>query len=150
MTRPVILLLSGPNLNLLGDREPDTYGTHTLLDHVAAARLRAQQRGFDLEHIQSNHEGDLIDAIHAARNRATSIVINPGALTHYSWALHDALAAYEGPIVELHISDPKQREPWRHTSVVEPLAVETVAGKGAAGYPEAVDIAIDASLAHDS
>ena len=128
MARPVILLISGPNLNLLGDREPEIYGTDTLLDHVAAARQRAQQRGFDLEHIQSNHEGDLIDAIHSARNRAASIVINPGALTHYSWALHDALAAYEGPIVELHISDPKQREPWRHTSVVEPLAVATVAG----------------------
>ena len=150
MARPVILLISGPNLNLLGDREPEIYGTDTLLDHVAAARQRAQQRGFDLEHIQSNHEGDLIDAIHSARNRAASIVINPGALTHYSWALHDALAAYEGPIVELHISDPKQREPWRHTSVVEPLAVATVAGKGAAGYPEAIDIAIGASHPHDS
>ncbi|HJM22612.1 MAG TPA: type II 3-dehydroquinate dehydratase, partial [Acidimicrobiales bacterium] len=89
MARPVILLLSGPNLNLLGDREPDIYGTETLLDLVAAARDRAQQKGFDLEHVQSNHEGDLIDAVHSARNRAAGVIINPGALTHYSWALHD-------------------------------------------------------------
>ena len=150
MARPVILLLSGPNLNLLGDRDPEIYGTDTLHDHVAAARDRAQQKGYDLEHLQSNHEGDLIDAIHSARHRVASIVINPGALTHFSWTLHDALAAYEGPIVELHISEPKEREVWRHTSVVEPLAVATVSGKGAAGYPEAIDIAIDAVAAHDS
>ena len=150
MARPVRLLLSGPNLNLLGDREPDIYGTETLLDLVAAARDRAQQKGFDLEHVQSNHEGDLIDAVHSARNRAAGVIINPGALTHYSWALHDALAVYEGPIVELHISDPKKREPWRHISVVESLAIATVSGKGSAGYPEAVDIAVDAVQTHDS
>ena len=100
--------------------------------------------------MQSNHEGDLIDAVHSARNRAAGVIINPGALTHYSWALHDALAVYEGPIVELHISDPKKREPWRHISVVESLAIATVSGKGSAGYPEAVDIAVDAVQTHDS
>ena len=147
---PHLLILHGPNLGLLGTREPQVYGTTTQHELVDAVSAGAAGLGWSCDFMQSNHEGDLIDAIHAARNRATSIVINPGALTHYSWALHDALAAYEGPIVELHISDPKQREPWRHTSVVEPLAVETVAGKGAAGYPEAVDIAIDASLTHDS
>ena len=144
MARPVILLMSGPNLNLLGDREPEIYGTETLMDHVAAAREQAQEKGFDLEHVQSNHEGALIDAIHAARGRVASIVINAGALTHYSWSLHDALSAYDGPVVELHLSDPKSREPWRHLSVIEPVAISSVVGKGGAGYREAIDTAINA------
>ena len=144
MARPVILLMSGPNLNLLGDREPEIYGTETLMDHVAAAREQAQEKGFDLEHVQSNHEGALIDAIHAARGRVASIVINAGALTHYSWSLHDALSAYNGPVVELHLSDPKNREPWRHLSVIEPVAISSVVGKGGAGYREAIDTAINA------
>ena len=136
--------MSGPNLNLLGDREPEIYGTETLMDHVAAAREQAQEKGFDLEHVQSNHEGALIDAIHAARGRVASIVINAGALTHYSWSLHDALSAYDGPVVELHLSDPKSREPWRHLSVIEPVAISSVDGKGGAGYREAIDTAINA------
>lgn len=136
--------MSGPNLNLLGDREPEIYGTETLMDHVAAAREQAQEKGFDLEHVQSNHEGALIDAIHAARGRVASIVINAGALTHYSWSLHDALSAYNGPVVELHLSDPKNREPWRHLSVIEPVAISSVVGKGGAGYREAIDTAINA------
>ena len=144
VARPVILLLSGPNLNLLGDRAPEVYGTATLLDHVTARRERANSPEYDLEHIQSNHEGDLIDAIHAARKRVAAIVINPGALTHYAWALHDALEAYEGPIVEVHLSDPAKRESWRHLSVVEPVATASIVGKGGAGYVEAIDIAIDA------
>ncbi len=144
MARPVILLMSGPNLNLLGDREPEIYGTETLMDHVANAREQAQEKGFDLEHVQSNHEGALIDAIHAARGRVASIVINAGALTHYSWSLHDALSAYNGPVVELHLSDPKSREPWRHLSVIEPVAISSVVGKGGAGYREAIDTAINA------
>jgi len=144
VARPVILLMSGPNLNLLGDREPEIYGTETLMDHVANAREQAQEKGFDLEHVQSNHEGALIDAIHAARGRVASIVINAGALTHYSWSLHDALSAYNGPVVELHLSDPKSREPWRHLSVIEPVAISSVVGKGGAGYREAIDTAINA------
>ena len=136
--------MSGPNLNLLGDREPEIYGTETLMDHVADAREQAQEKGFDLEHVQSNHEGALIDAIHAARGRVASIVINAGALTHYSWSLHDALSAYNGPVVELHLSDPKNREPWRHLSVIEPVAISSVVGKGGAGYREAIDTAINA------
>ncbi|HCJ86127.1 MAG: 3-dehydroquinate dehydratase [marine actinobacterium MedAcidi-G3] len=136
--------MSGPNLNLLGDREPEIYGTETLMDHVANAREQAQEKGFDLEHVQSNHEGALIDAIHAARGRVASIVINAGALTHYSWSLHDALSAYNGPVVELHLSDPKSREPWRHLSVIEPVAISSVVGKGGAGYREAIDTAINA------
>ncbi len=138
-----ILLLSGPNLNLLGDREPEIYGTETLDDHVAAARAAAEARGFELEHLQSNHEGDLIDEIQGARGRCAGIVINPGALTHYAWAIHDALAAFAGPIVELHLSDPDTREPWRHLSVVAPVAAATVKGLGAAGYPTAITTVAD-------
>ncbi len=144
MARPVILLLSGPNLNLLGEREPEIYGSATLLDHVRAAGRRAGDAGFDLEHLQSNHEGDLVDSIQAARDRIAAIVINPGALTHYGWSIHDALASYDGPIVELHLSEPLDREPWRHVSVVEPLAVARVAGMGGDGYPEAIARAIAA------
>jgi 3-dehydroquinate dehydratase II len=138
-----VLLLSGPNLNLLGDREPEIYGTETLEDHVAAARTTASERGLELEHLQSNHEGDLIDAIHGARSRCAGIVINPGAFTHYAWAIHDALAAFAGPIVELHLSDPEAREPWRHLSVVAPVASATVKGLGAAGYPKAITTIAD-------
>ena len=138
-----VLLLSGPNLNLLGDREPETYGTQTLEDHVAAATSAAEARGLALEHLQSNHEGDLIDAIHGARHRCAAIVINPGAFTHYAWAIHDALAAFDGPVVELHLSDPEQREPWRHLSVVAPVAAATIKGRGGAGYPAAIDAVAD-------
>ena len=145
MPRHVVLLLSGPNLNLLGIREPEIYGTETLLDHVRAARGAATERGWDLEHRQSNHEGDLVDAVHAGIGRLEAIVVNPGALTHYGWSLHDALGAFDGPIVELHLSEPREREPWRHLSVVEPLAVARVAGEGGAGYPRAVALAIEAA-----
>jgi 3-dehydroquinate dehydratase-2 len=143
MSTPIVLLLHGPNLNLLGDREPAIYGTATLDDHVATARKAAEERGLELEHVQSNHEGVLVDAIHAARGRAAAIVINPGAFTHYSWAIHDALAAFEGPIVELHLSNPNAREEWRHTSVVAPVATGTIAGFGALGYPMAVNAVAD-------
>jgi 3-dehydroquinate dehydratase-2 len=135
---PTVLLLSGPNLNLLGDREPEVYGTETLADHVAAATAEAEARGLTVEHLQSNHEGDLIDAIHGARHRCAAIVINPGAFTHYAWAIHDALAAFDGPVVELHLSDPETREPWRHLSVVAPVAAAAVKGLGGAGYPKAI------------
>lgn len=141
MTRPLLLLLSGPNLNLLGERDPATYGTATLADHLATATAAAAAAGCELEHLQSNHEGVLIDAIHAARGRCAAIVINPGALTHYAWSLHDALEAFAGPVVELHLSDPKRRESWRHLSVVEPVADATVAGRGGDGYRVAVETA---------
>ena len=137
--RPIVLLLSGPNLNLLGERDPAIYGTSTLADHVATASTAAEGAGLRLEHLQSNHEGALVDAIHAARGRCAAIIINPGALTHYAWSLHDALGAFDGPIVELHLSDPKAREPWRHLSVVEPVATVTIAGQGGDGYRLAVE-----------
>ena len=134
-----ILLLSGPNLNLLGEREPDVYGTTTLAELVTVARETAEKNGHELEHVQSNHEGALIDAIHAARGRCAAIVFNPGAFTHYAYALADALAAFDGVVVELHLSNPHAREPWRHTSVIAPVATGTIAGFGAAGYRLAID-----------
>lgn len=135
----LVLLLSGPNLNLLGQREPDIYGTETLDDHVATAAAAAAAQGLRLEHLQSNHEGDLVDAIHGARGRCAAIVINAGALTHYGWSLHDALATFDGPVIELHLSDPKAREPWRHLSVVEPVAAAAIVGHGGDGYRLALD-----------
>lgn len=134
-----IVLLSGPNLNLLGTREPGIYGTATLDDHVALARTTAGAHGFALTHAQHNHEGDLVEAVHAARRGSAGIVINPGAFTHYSWALHDALAAYEPPVVELHLSNPSTRESFRHRSVVAPVASGTIAGFGGAGYRLAIE-----------
>jgi 3-dehydroquinate dehydratase-2 len=136
---PIVLLLSGPNLNLLGERDPAVYGSATLDEHVATAQAAAERHGLALEHLQSNHEGELVDAIAAARGRCAAIVINPGAFTHYAWSLHDALAAFDGPVVELHLSNPNAREPWRHTSVVAPVASGTVAGFGALGYRLALD-----------
>jgi 3-dehydroquinate dehydratase II len=135
----IVLLLSGPNLNLLGEREPDVYGTRTLEEHVATATEAAQGHGLTIEHHQSNHEGDLVDAIHRARGRCAAVIINAGSLTHYAWSLHDALAAFDGPVVELHLSNPDAREPWRHTSVVSPVATGTISGFGGIGYRLAVD-----------
>jgi 3-dehydroquinate dehydratase-2 len=136
---PEILLLSGPNLNLLGEREPQVYGTATLDHHVAVARDAAARHGLVLEHRQSNHEGDLVDAIHGARGRAAAVIINAGAFTHYAWSLHDALAAFDGPVVELHLSNPSRREAWRSSSVIAPVATGVVAGFGGLGYRLAVD-----------
>ena len=138
-SRPCVLLLSGPNLNLLGGREPEVYGTATLDDHVATATKVAAAHGIDIEHAQSNHEGEIVDAIHGARGRCAGIIINPGAFTHYAWSLHDALAAFDGPVIEIHLSNPNAREEWRHTSVISPVAVGTIAGFGAMSYELAVD-----------
>lgn len=136
--RGTVLLLNGPNLNLLGEREPQVYGTATLDDHVEMVRHAAGELGLDIEHLQSNHEGEIVDAIHAARERAAAIVINPGAFTHYAWAIHDALAAFRGPVVEVHLSNPQAREGWRHLSVVSPVATGTITGLGGLGYVLAV------------
>lgn len=133
-----ILLLNGPNLNLLGQREPEIYGSETLEDHVAAARTAAEAAGFTLEHRQSNHEGDLVDAIQKARGLYGAIIINPASFTHYAWALHDALAMFDGPVIEVHISNPNAREPWRHLSVVSPVATGTIMGLRGDGYVLAV------------
>jgi 3-dehydroquinate dehydratase II len=134
----VVMLLHGPNLNLLGEREPDVYGTATLDDYVGCASRAAEARGLAIESHQSNAEGELIDHIQGARGRCVAIIINPGAFTHYAWAIHDALAAFDGPIVEVHISNPNAREPWRHTSVVAPVATGSITGLGMHGYELAV------------
>ncbi len=134
----IVLLLSGPNLNLLGEREPEVYGTATLEEHVALARAVAEAHDLTIEHLQSNHEGALIDAIHAARGRCAAVIINAGAFTHYAWGIHDALMSFDGPIVELHISNPYAREPWRSTSVVAPVATGSICGFGGHGYQLAV------------
>jgi 3-dehydroquinate dehydratase-2 len=139
LSQPIVLLLSGPNLNLLGQREPEIYGSTTLEEHVRNAGEAAAAHGLAVEHVQSNHEGDLVDAIHGGRGRVSGIIINPGAFTHYAWAIHDALAAYDGPIVELHLSNPNAREAWRHTSVVAPVATGSIVGFGGDGYRLAVD-----------
>ena len=134
----LVLLLHGPNLNLLGVREPVLYGTATLADYLKATVRSAAEHGLRIEAHQSNHEGELIELIHAARGRCAAIIINPGAFTHYAWAIHDALAAFEGPIVEVHISNPNAREPWRHTSVIAPVATGSIMGFGVHGYDLAV------------
>lgn len=136
-----VLLLSGPNLDLLGEREPAIYGTETLADHVSAAQQAAARHDLGLRHLQSNHEGELIEAIHEARMSAVAIVVNAGALTHTSWAIHDALAAFAGPVIELHLSNPAAREPFRHTSTIAPVADGTIAGFGSLGYELALDAA---------
>ena len=140
---PVILLLSGPNLQLLGKREPEVYGTDTLDDHVRTATAAAAEAGFALEHTQSNHEGDLVDAVGGAVGRVAAIVINAGALSHYSRALQDALAAFDGPVVELHLSNPYTRDAWRQDSVVAPVADGLICGFGGLGYRLAVEAAAE-------
>lgn len=133
-----ILLLNGPNLNLLGQREPHIYGSDTLSTHVSNAQSAAKELGFELVAMQSNSSSDIVEAIHVARGVHSAIVINPGAFTHYAWSIHDALSAFDGPVVELHLSNPQRRETWRHTSVVAPVAVGTIAGFGANGYSLAI------------
>ena len=136
-----ILLLSGPNLNLLGAREPEYYGTATLDDLVAIARETAAKLGHDIEHVQSNHEGVLVDAIHAARGRNAAIVFNPGAFSHYAYALTDALAMFDGVKVEVHLSNPYAREEWRRHSVISPVVDGTVTGLKGTGYRLAIEAA---------
>jgi 3-dehydroquinate dehydratase II len=139
----LLVLLSGPNLDLLGEREPKIYGAETLAEHAAAAAEEAQACGLQIEHHQTNHEGELVELVHRAAGRAAAIVVNAGALSHYSWSLHDALAAFGGIVVELHLSNPGAREPWRHTSVVAPVARGTVSGFGTLGYKLAVRAAAE-------
>lgn len=132
-----LLLVNGPNLNLLGVREPEVYGTETLADVEDLVVRTAADAGYEVRAVQSNHEGVLIDAIHAARTDCAGIVINPGGLTHTSVVLRDALAGVALPVAEVHISDVMAREPFRHHSYVADVAVVHVVGHGVAGYAEA-------------
>lgn len=138
MTERRLLLVNGPNLNLLGTREPEIYGTDTLADVERLVEDAAAEVGFEVRAVQSNHEGVLLDAIHDARADCAGIVINPGGLTHTSVVLRDALAGVALPVAEVHISDVSQREPFRHHSYVADVAAVHVVGEGVAGYATAV------------
>lgn len=134
----LILLVNGPNLNLLGTREPEVYGTATLADVERITAEAAAQFGFEVRAVQSNHEGVLIDAIHAAREDCAAIVINPGGLTHTSVVLRDALTGVSLPFAEVHISDVYKREEFRHHSYLDDVAAVRVVGRGVDGYADAV------------
>lgn len=137
MTRR-ILLVNGPNLNLLGTREPEVYGTATLADVERIAAEAAAPLGFEVRAVQSNHEGVLIDAIHDARGECEGIVINPGGLTHTSVVLRDALTGVSLPFAEVHISDIYAREEFRHHSFLHDVAAVRVIGRGVEGYADAL------------
>ena len=133
-----VLVLHGPNLNLLGEREPEVYGRHSLADVDRAIRAEARRLRVIVKIFQRNGEGQLIDLLHRYRRWADGIVINPGAYTHYSYALRDAVAGVRKPTIEVHLSDIKRREPWRRVSVIEPVCVAQIRGRGMQGYLDAL------------
>ncbi len=135
-----ILLVHGPNLNALGRRAHEHYGTLSLRDIETLVREEGGKRGFEVEAFQSNHEGGLIDFLQKEREGAVGIIINPGAFTHYSYALHDALVDTKLPCVEVHLSDISKREEWRRHSVTAPACIAQVSGKKEQGYIEAFEI----------
>ena len=142
MTKP-ILILNGPNLNLLGRREPHIYGHTSLADVEAMCKARADKRGLTITFRQSNHEGQIVDWIHEGIDGADGIIINAAALTHTSVAVLDALKNVPAPIIELHISNPHQREAFRHVSYVGAAATGMICGLGVNGYPLAIDAMAD-------
>ena len=139
---PTIFVLNGPNLNLLGTREPDVYGHDTLDDIAGQLEDRARELGHDIDMRQSNHEGHLIDWLHEAQaTDARAVILNAGAFTHSSIALHDAIKAIRTPVIEVHLSNPHTREAFRHTSLVGQAARGTIAGFGALSYLLALEAA---------
>ncbi len=134
-----IIVLHGPNLNMLGTREPEIYGHTTLADINAALMQRATELGVELWTFQSNHEGGLIDALQAEAALSNGLIINPGAFTHYSYALRDAIAAAHLPTIEIHLSNVYAREPFRHHSVIAPIATGQISGLGWRGYALALE-----------
>ncbi|MGO2860715.1 MAG: type II 3-dehydroquinate dehydratase [Brevibacterium sp.] len=140
---PDVLVLNGPNLNLLGVREPEIYGRMTLADIEELCRKTAAEAGLGVRCVQSNHEGGLIDAVHEARETTVGAIINAGAYTHTSLALHDALKSFAHPIIEVHLSNPHARESFRHHSYLSPVATAVIAGAGARGYVHAMEILIE-------
>ncbi len=134
-----LLLLNGPNLNMLGEREPETYGSMSLEDLVASVAAHAEAKGFEFTATQSNVEGELVDMIQDARNSAAGIVFNAGAFTHTSVALRDAISAVDVPVVEVHMSNVFAREDFRHVSMIAPVCVGSVSGFGVDSYLVAVD-----------
>jgi 3-dehydroquinate dehydratase II len=129
-----VLVLNGPNLGRLGSREPEIYGTATLADVAEACRDTGRELGLDVEVRQTDDEAELVSWVHGAADRRTPVVLNPAAFTHYSYALHDALAMRTAPLIEVHLSNPATREAFRHTSVVASVADGTVAGFGLLSY----------------
>jgi 3-dehydroquinate dehydratase-2 len=143
MSKQPILILNGPNLNLLGTREPHIYGSTTLADVEKMCQARARQRGLAISFRQSNSESQIVEWIHEAINGADGIIINPAAYTHTSVAILDALNMVKAPIIELHISNPHRREPFRHHSYVTFAATALICGLGVNGYPIAVEAMAD-------
>lgn len=138
-----ILVMNGPNLNLLGTRETDVYGTATLEDIEGMCVAKAADLGVDVTFYQSNHEGSLIDRLHEARGSCNGVVLNPGAFTHYSYAIRDAIAAVALPVVEVHLSDIHGREDFRAVSVVEPVCIAQIAGLGAESYLKGLETLVE-------
>ena len=134
-----VLILNGPNLNMLGTREPEIYGHETLDDIRALCQSKGEELGYEIDFRHSNHEGELVEWIQLAREGYAGLLINAAAYTHTSIAIHDALKLLDIPIIEVHISDPKQREAFRQHSYVESLAADVIAGQGASGYEKALE-----------